>query len=545
MIWETLFSLKDNYKDKVIDTINKYKPDYRERNPEILDFDLTLLVPFIQSEFSSNSFKETHLVNRLITSLSKEEKIENKTYLKLKPIFDTQEYRDYKKLGWNRIRDKEEYEFDDWREYEKVKSDDLKTYFTFSLKEEFDVFLKTISHSQSVQESAYSQIGNSLEVVFSENFLQNNNLGLSFLETYLKKDFDIRPLHRTISTIVNHSKSCALKLWELLCAWDNENCIYWKLNFLDRLPNDYINDQYYDRLIKTIKGINAHAYLYLDQYAKFSTESRNAIKEVLSIIHKKIKDESLKIRLSEYPFKESLEVFENDYTLMKEVYFLQFKLAKSAASFDYKMEGFANIYKSHKTFLFDFFKHFYSEFSAHRNDKHLDISFIWDYPERVDEIEKVIDLLIDKDIYISLGGHSVSMLFNKLEGKKIDIAFIFLKNIIHKNHTNRTHIEVVFDTIRTNMQIKHDELFLYFLSLNKDVEFFKTIDWVGNPGIQSGNVIWGELHAKRWGKVLNIINLSDDQLSFIPIKNFLKKRIQAEYNRAETERMQYFIRPDR
>src|SRR5690606_29440491 len=104
---------------------------------------------------------------------------------------------------------------------------------------------------------------------------------------------------------------------------------------------------------------------------------------------------------------------------------------------------------------------------------------------------------------------------------------------------------VLFDTIRTNMQVYHDDLFIYFLSINNDVEFFKTIDWVGNPGVMMGDVIWGELHAKRWEKVLAILNASQDQLSFIPIKSFLKKRIQSEYNSAESERMRKFILPDR
>lgn len=128
---------------------------------------------------------------------------------------------------------------------------------------------------------------------------------------------------------------------------------------------------------------------------------------------------------------------------------------------------------------------------------------------------------------------------------KLDTAFNFIKNIIEASQKDRDYIEIIFDTIRTNMQSKHDELFLYFLSLNSDVEFFKSIDWVGNPGVQMGNVIWGELHAKRWEKLLNIFNTTKEQLRYIPIKNFLKKRIQSEYNRAETERMRYFITGDR
>ena len=60
-----------------------------------------------------------------------------------------------------------------------------------------------------------------------------------------------------------------------------------------------------------------------------------------------------------------------------------------------------------------------------------------------------------------------------------------------------------------------------------------------------GEVIWGELYAKRWEKVLDILNTSDEQLRYIPIKSFLKKRIQSEYNSAESERMRKFIRPGR
>lgn len=545
IIWETLFSLLGNYRNEVIGTINKYKPDYRERNCEILDFDLTLLVPFIKEKFSPNFFNETYVANRLIASLKREKKITNMTYLELIPIFDTQEYRDYKKLDWNRFRDTEEYEFDNWQEYEKIKSDDLKENFKFKSKKYFDTFLKTIDNFQSVKDSTHSQIENSIEVVLSENFAQAPELGLTFLEAYLNKNYDHRYLHKTISIIVNYSEEDALKLWEILDNWDNEKSINWKLDFFNRLPNEFVNDAYFERLINTINSLNGFVYLYIDQYVKFSKKNRNAVKEIISIVHTKIKTESQKIRLSEYPFKDALALFENDYTLIKESYLQQFELSKSSVSFDYQMKGFANIYETHKEFLYDFFAYFYSEYDVHRDNKDLNLSFIWDYPERMNEIEKVIDFLTNKDIYFGLGGHSVSILFNDLDKIQLNTAYIFLKDMIKKNHTNRTYIEVIFDTIRTNVQIKHDELFLYFLSINNDVDFFKTIDWVGNPGVQMGDVIWGELHAKRWEKVLNILNTSQDQLSFIPIKSFLKKRIQSEYNSAESERMRNFIRPDR
>ncbi len=544
-IWETLFFLFDDYRKEVVQTVNKYKPDYRERNPEILDFDLTILIPFIKNNLSPNSFQETYVVNSMISSLSSEKNIKNNSYLELKPIFDTQDYRDYKKLNWNRFRDKEEYDFDDWREYEKVKGDDLKENFLFKSKNEFDNFLNTIGNSLSVKDSNHSQIENSLEIVFTENFIKDRELGLSLIEEYLSRNFEIRALHRTISTIVNHSEDSALSLWKLLESWNDKNCIYWKLNFLDRLPESYVNDDYYNRLIKTIKSINSYAYLYLDQYNKYSNESRNAVKEVMIIVHNKITTESVQIRLSEYPFKDNLELLEKDYKLIKESYFQQSHLSARTISFDYEMKGFANIYKNHSQFLLDFFEYFFSDYKSYRDNKNINISFIWNYSNRHNEIESVIDFLMNRDFYIGLGGHSVSILFNDLDQNQLLTAFNFMKKIIFKNKNNRTYIEVLFDTIRTNMQVYHDKLFLYFLSINNDVDFFKTIDWVGNPGVQTGDVIWGELYAKRWERVLNILNNCDDQLSYIAVRGFVKKRIQSEYNRAEDERMRNFIRPNR
>ena len=460
-------------------------------------------------------------------------------------MFNTQEYRDYRKLDWNRFRDKEEYEFDNWREYEEIKSKDLKENFTFESRADFKLFLDTVDNYQSVKDSSHSQIENSLEVVLSENFNKNTKNGLYFLEEYLKKNYSIRCLYRTIASVAKHSEQSALKFWNILEKTNNKDSILWKIAFLDRLPSEFANDFYYDKLIETINSINGFMYLYIEQYDKFSKENRNAPKKVLEIVHSKIKTESQQIRLSEYPFKEKLEIFENDYTLIRESYFQQYALAKSSVSFDYQLEGFANIYKNHQEFLFDFFENFYSNYNAYGSNENLNLSFIWDYPDRLNEIKRVIDFLVNRDIYISLGGHSVSILFNDLDEVKLGRAFNFIQKIIKENQGDRAYIEIIFDTIRTNMQSKHDELFLYFLSLNSNVEFFKSVDWVGNPGVQMGNVIWGELHAKRWEKVLKILNTSKEQLRHIPIKNFIKKRIQSEYNRAESERMRYFITGDR
>lgn len=541
-IWKTLFSLFDNYRIKVIKSINNFRPGYRQKTPGLLEYDLSFLLPFIIENFSRKSFVESHSANELSISLKNYGRIDAEIFHKLESAFNTKAYEDFRKFDWNRFRDKEEYEFEDWREYERVKSDDLKQNFTFQSINDFPAFFDCINNSQEIIDRNHSQIENSLEVIFEENFLQDEDLGLQLLEEYLNKNYKIRCLYRTVSSIVKSSKINAQKLWKILENWSSEDSIYWKLTFFEQLPSDFINNYYYANLKSTLKSIDCNAYFYIQEYKKFNLIKKNAIKEILYIISQKI-EEGICLRISEYPYTDGFEELKDYYPLISKLYFQQYALGKTSFTFDYERKGFKNIYLNYPEFLFDFFNLFYSKYDlGHRNDN-LRIGFIWDDVDRVVEISPVIELLIDAEPYFGLGDHSASMLFSELDSTQSKNALNFLKSYIINNKKNRKQIEVIFDIIRTQFNDNFEELLLFFLDLNRNVEFFKQIDWPGNPGVQMGEVNWGELHARRWEKILNIVEKSKMVIETIAIKSFIKKRIQSEYNRAEHERMQKFIRP--
>jgi Novel STAND NTPase 3 len=545
-IWETLFYCFKESRGEVVTVINEYKPEYRNRNPKIIDFDLSLLIPFISEYFSPKSFNETFVVNELINSLNREKEITDLSYKSLKSEFNTLEYRNFRKIDWNRLRDKDEYDYTDWRKYEKLKAENLKENFTYSSCENFNSFFDSIENVLKVSEISNSQIENSIDIIISENFKNNNEVGFNLLKQYLEKNYDIRTLYKTLFVINNITKQWSLSLWKLLKNWENENSINWKLDSLVRLPNEHIDNYYYNEVLDTIKSITKPLYLDLDQLSKFHIIDEFFLKKVIDIISNKIESKSIRIIFSDFPFTDNLGIFKGDFDLIKKSYFQQFEFGKSGSSFDYQKKGFKSIYNKYPEFLFDFFFHFYTKYDVHRDVKSLDISFIWDNPKDTSNIEKIIKLLIEKEQYIGLGEHSVSALFYSLNNdQQKHNAFVFIKDFISKNAFESDNIQIIFDTVKECLVEKYEELFHRFLDINSDLDFFKKIDWIGNAGVQMGEVIWGELYAKKWTNLLENVDRFNSKLIIIPIKSYIKSKIQEQYRSAESERMRKFIMPNR
>jgi|25_taG_2_1085351.scaffolds.fasta_scaffold00765_8 DNA polymerase III delta prime subunit len=543
IIWGIVFSMIKTHRSEVINFINNFRPSSWERTPELLRLDLSLVIPFILKNFSPEVLIESATANELIVFFKEEERIDQDIFKKLKLSFDTQAYRNFKKLDWNRLRDKEEFDFDDWREYERLKSEDLKKNFIFGSNKEFFFFLNSVENFQVVKNNTHSQIENSLEVILQENYIHDNDLGLQLLEGYLKRNFKIGCLHKTVNTIVKSSQESAEKLWEILKDLNGFNDILWRLNFFASLPINHVNYTYYKQFLRTLNAIRGDAYIPIKEYEKFTKADRNAIEEIVALIAFKNEKEGVRIRISEFPFADGFNYIKRNYNLAKNLYFQQFKFGQIGYSFDYERRGFKNLYENYSEFLFDFFTHFYSKNNLSQRNKNLKLSFIWDNPDRIPEINKVVERLIEVVPYFGSGEHSVSLLFLELNEKQLKAALEYCKSFIQKHQNSVKHIEIIFAVIRRYFNKYFEDLLLHFLSLNSEVEFFRQVDWAGNPGVQMGNVNWGELDAKRWEKILAMVANSEDVVETIPIKGFLKKRIQSAYTRAEGERMREFIRP--
>lgn len=542
-IWYTLFDNYKEYPDEVFEVIRGFKPPHQSLIPKIMDFDLGLLIPFIEANLDPSIFKHTYYVHDMIYWLDREENISNRTYRSLKTKFSTQEYSDFCKLDWNRLRGKNDFEFNDFKEYDNLKTEEIRKNFIFSSEHEFNKLFTAISNVLAIKQNDYFTAGQSIDIIVEENFIRNNTLGFKLLQSILK-DYPkgLQLLYRTVKTITNLSQEWCLKVWKELENWENENGLFWRINFFNYIPNDFVNSFYCQKLIETINRIDGYAYLYIENYSRFNIVDKHIAKSILQIVADKIQTLNISISFADNVFEKKLELFESDYSLIKQSYFQQYRINQS--HFDYGSKGFNQIFKKHPEFLLDFITEFYTDRKLSNRNTSLKLGFVWNSTNYYNLIEKAIDLLIEKNPYLGIGEHSINILFNELNDEQKISACLFLKEYIKKNKFHSQRLNQIFDGIRQCMNEKFEEFLLYFLSINAESETFKKINWVGNVGVQVGDVNFGELYAKRWENILEIVKKSNDTLAMIPIISFLKKEIANQYRWAESERERKFLLPD-
>lgn len=544
-IWETLFKNYEVYPDEVFDVIKDFKPTRQDLIPDIMDYDLSLLVPFISEKLSPNIFKHAYFVHDMIYWNDREGKIKNRSYRDLKQKFLTEEYLTFCKLDWNRLRDKHEfdYDFNDWKEYDNLKSEEIRKSFVFRDEADFQKLLTAISNFKSIKEKDYILTGQSIDIVVEENFIRNNELGFRLLKTILSNyPSGLNLLYKSVNTIVNLSKDWASRLWTELENWNNENSLFWRIIFFNYLPDSLINEYYCEKLYVTIKSIDKYAYLYLELYSKYNLIDKQITKNILITVSNKINNQNIIITFSDDVFEKNLEYFDHDYELIRLSYFQQYSI--SNRSFDYRSMGFAKIFENYPHFLKDFVSEYYTDDSLNNDDSSLNLSFIWDTKLNYKIIEESMDLVIKKNPYCGIGDHSINIFFNKLNDNQITNAIEFSKLYLSNNKDDCQKINLIFDGIRHCLNNLFEEILLYFLTINSEPEIFQKIDWVGNVGVQVGEVNFGELYAKKWENILEIVNKSKNTLAMIPIKAYLKKKITEQYKTAEYERERKFLIPD-
>lgn len=543
-IWETLFDNYEKYPNEVFEVLIEFKPTHHDLVPEIMDFDLSLLVPFISEKLSPNIFKHAYFVQEMIYWNNREEKITNRSYQDLKQKFLTDEYSMFCKLDWNKLRDKNDFEFDNWQEYDNLKSEEIRRNFVFKDESEFDKLLRTISNIQSIKKDNYFSASQSLDIVIEENFIQNPEIGFKLLKTIFNNyPSGLHLLYRSVRTIINKSEDWCLTLWNELEKWVNDNSLFWRINFYNYLPDNFINTFFCKKLGETIDSIDKYAYLYLEVYYRFNIVDKHITNSILRKAADKIDKLNIVIVFSDDVFEKNLDFFENDYELIKRSYFQQYNINHSQI-FDFKGKGFARIFERYPEFLKDFISKYYTDHFLSNRNTGLKLSFLWDNDLNFKIIEETLDLVVERNPYIGIGDHSINIFFNELNENQLINAKEFIKQYLTKNKNDDLKINLIFDGIRHCLNNLFEEFFLYFLSINTDSETFQRIDWVGNVGVQVGEVNFSDLYAKKWEYILEIVNKSNDTLPMIPIKAYLKKKIEGQYKSAEHEREMKFLRPD-
>lgn len=542
-LWTTLFESFEIYPREVFSIIKNFRPGYKEAVPEILEFDLSLLLPFIESKLDPNSFEHIHFIHDFVAMLNRAE-LKDKDYQILKVKFNSKEYEYFRKLDWNTLRGKQDFEFEKFDDFQKLKEQDVRSSFVFKNEDEFIELHKAIKNTLSLESNNTWGIDQSLNVIAEENFLRNDELGFKLIESILNNyPIGVNPLYKAIKAIQTKSDVWSLRLWNLIKEWKHDYKIYWQLSFFDYLPKELVNEFYKNELLETINSINVGCYLQFESFEKFTAIDKDIILKILQVVVDKIEKENLRINLSFHFFEKYSAMLADNFPLLTQAYIQQEQRVSN--HFDLNHAGLKSLLQINSKFLIEYITTFYTgSENIHNRNTHNQFPFVWDLENYNELVEEASNLIIENTIYFGISEHPFIIFFHHLNEEQKVKAKQFILSYITKYNSDRKKMNPLFDVLRHTLNDFFEEAFLHYLTLNTNIDDFKRIYWRGNGGTYSGDVIIGEIHAKDWQRILGMVEKASNQLDLIPIRTYIKEQIGYELKSGEEERKRKFINPE-
>ncbi|WP_157676868.1 hypothetical protein [Chryseobacterium sp. T16E-39] len=495
-----------------------------------------MLVEIIQKHLTPSSFEHCKYVQEQI-SWCKRNSVFHSSFPELLKNFRNSTYDTFLKIDWDRLRDKEMYEFDDYREYEKLKEAEIRSSFVFTNKDQALEFYKTFVYLKKLTKNEWNYT-TTLDHVIDENCSKNFKVGCSLLQVIIEHNNEINYVPRIVFR--NHLKEeqKAEVIWKII---EQNNFIHkplWELSFYDYLDDSLLSSKYVHSLLNTVRSMNDSYTIHFDRLKRFLMIEQNLFQIILKTIVQKNEKDGTKLQLWMDFFIEYFDQLGNDIELIKKAYIQQDKISNH---FDYEGKGMLNILKEDPDFLLEYINSLYNEkqFGISGDRKHLE--FIWQVEGIENVLLKVFDLIVEKEPYLGFGEHFCNSFFRNLKSDQKEKASQFIINYIKTNYANSNKMNIVVDIARHSMRELFDDILLLFLTLTQDKNIFDKIWWRGNGGTYSGNVNIGDIEATDWRNILSIVEKSNVGINLIPIKRYINEQIEYSLKRADWERQRRFL----
>ena len=536
-IWEITDKEFKNHPSLAFNLMKNHKIGFRELNNEILQFDVPHIIKLIDKHFDIQNFEHCKYVQDQVKWFKKNEIIESNLF-DLKRRFINSTYSVYLKIDWDRFRDKEIYDFENFREYDKLKEDEIRNTFVFQNFEETKKFYDSFVLLNNLAENNWNY-NNSFDFVVDENFSHNPRIGKELLNLVINSNNEINYVPGIVLRNNLNEKKHTKELWSLIESNNFKFKDDWKLNFFYNLDEKRLNQSWLERLLETIKEIEVSNFIRLQLLENFLKKDEKLFQKILKIIYDFNNSKESKLQLWYGTIDNYFEKLGDDFVLIKKTYLQQYSIQKH---FDLDGKGFKKILKIDPIFLVEFVESLYANSKKHSlGGSHNDFSYIWEIKGIENSVEKVFDLCAEKDLYLGILEHYCNVFFKNLKNQNKEHADNFLKNYVIKNNRDFKKMQIVVDIIRHTRNELFEEILLLFISQNQDKEIFKRLYWRGNGGTYSGDVIIGDIEAADWRNILSIVEKSSLGFRLLPIKTYISNQIEYALQSGERERERKFL----
>ena len=539
-IWNSLESSFNSRPIMAFSLLKNYSRVHPDVNREIMSFDIPFVLNIIDKHLTNKDFEHCKYVQDQIRWFRRHD-FDLPEFSNLTNRFVNETYLAFLKIDCDRFRDKEMYEFDDFREYERLKEAKIRSSFILTNKDEINDFYDIFILLKNSADNNWSY-NNALDFVIDENCSKNLKIGLALLKKVIENDNQVNYVPRVTFRNQLKVENAVNQIWKLIQQSQFENKELWELSFYDYIDDTLINDELSDSLIKTISKMNKPNTIHFDRLERFLKVKPNLFQVILKLITEKNEKEGSRLQVWMDFFSIHFENLGDDIELIKKAYIQQNLIQHH---FDYQGKGFLQILKVDKNFLIEFVESLYSSTERHSlSGDHSDMSYVWNIDNIEDTLTQVFDLVIEKDLYLGILEHYCNVFFRNLKEEHRLRADNFIRQYVIDNNNDNRKMQIVVDLIRHTRKELFEEIFLLFISLNQDRETFSRLMWRGNGGTYSGDVIIGDIQASEWRNLLEITNKSDVGIKLIPIKNYINEQIESCLRSGDWERQRKFLRKD-
>ncbi len=541
-IWRFIIDNYKNYKEKVDDYLRSYIDEFREGVKAVYELDFPFLDSLFRKHFKKTSISDVFIIQDILYRL-KRLGIKAKEREILVTRFLSSDYQIYLLLRHDRLRDKEEYDFDNYNEFELLKEAEIRKSFMFKSLPEFRKFYLLYQEISLIKDRGNDRISISLDIILHEHALHSISFTFQMLQEIIKSGNPTTFYPRMLLEILfeDQNKDLSVKYYHLIKTSDFSSKDFWVWYFYYFLPQYRVDTEYTLDILAFLATSATSVCIEFSVFQKFIHINNNIYTDALSRIVANKQSRAKNIYIDHYFFDKYIGYYQKRLDLLRAVYII---LKAERDHFDHNCMIFLSIVRLDNTFFLDYIKLIAKDSMSFQLREFDHLSIIW----QLDDANVIIEAALDH--LLSLNGHYVSRdlcmsLFKNIIAEQHLMVIEFLKEYLKKRVTDSKTVNLVFYCIRNAFPRYWHEFLLYYLSINSDFEAFKELQLLNDHFSSNGDVIWSDVKAAQLQSVLDLIEtLIVKKYRYNKHKNHLKVWINNEKRFADHERKLKFQNRD-
>lgn len=539
-IWNTLFYLHKDETEKIEGIIIEYLKDSKDYDYKVLDFDLDILLPFIESNYTTADFRMTYWLNEWFAALKQLNNLDRNKYTHIEDKFVTKEYDFYILLKWNRLNAQSKLLYRkelDFTAYNEAKKNEILQNILVNNIDDFIPIIDALKNSYLIDPN-HSDLEVSIRVILSSILQRNLSLGIQLVNNVIRLFPKIQNIaHLPINLIKTQNDVNLIR--EYIESLNNNYQIEAMLYFLRTIPDEFLNKEYVREFIDLQEKMSIDIFYGAERFLKLEPCIYDLI---LDIIVSKNKEEN-NIKIEDW----DIEKYTSHITDINNLILLYFQQKKIDPRFDDSNKIFLYIFSHKEQFLIEYIEFLNKDRKLHDKlflSEHL--ALIWDHPS-IEELMESLFVIYKRDQeidlktiletkYCPLDKELFKPLFSELNDVQHNRALSYL---LSKLEQEKDSIDVTNLILSISRQMGNDTLktILHkYLEFGSNLDNFKKLQLISGSAFINGHATFGDVYANRWRNILEILEDHPNKFAVTPLIPYVNTLINDYLKQADDEK---------